>query len=66
MSKIEIIVDWSLPHNIKQLRGFLGLISYYRHFIKGYASITWPLNEMLTHDSSQWTPKSELPFQQPN
>jgi hypothetical protein len=27
--KIEAIKDWPTPHNLKQLRGFLGLACYY-------------------------------------
>ncbi|GJW36288.1 putative polyprotein [Tanacetum coccineum] len=32
----------SVPTNIKQLRGFLGLTGYYRKFIKDFASLTLP------------------------
>lgn len=40
--KIKAMQDWSLPTNLKQLRGFLGLTGYYRHFIKNYAHMAAP------------------------
>ena len=61
-AKIEAIVNWPLPHAIKQLRGFLSITGYYRHFVKGYATITHPLMEILDHDSFHWTSDSELAF----
>ena len=61
-SKITAIMDWPLPHTLKQLHDFLGLTSYYRRFVKGYAQIAWPLTEMLKQDSFHWTPDSELAF----
>ena len=63
-SKIAAIMDWPLPHTLKQLRGFLGIIGYYRKFVKGYAHIAWPLTEMLKQDSFHWTLESELAFTQ--
>jgi len=46
-SKIEAIRNWPLPYNIKHLRGFLGLSSYYKRFMKGYGVIARPLSNML-------------------
>ncbi|GKB80299.1 ty3-gypsy retrotransposon protein, partial [Tanacetum coccineum] len=46
-SKIQVIQDWPVPTNIKQIRGFLGLTRYYRRFIKGYAVISQPLTSLL-------------------
>ena len=38
-NKIEAILQWPPPNTIKQFRGFLGLIGYYRWFIRDYASL---------------------------
>jgi len=45
--KIACNVGWPFPRNITELRGFLGLCSYYRAFCQGFASIADPLIECL-------------------
>jgi len=39
---------WPSPKNVDELRTFLGFASYYRRFVKGFASIAKPLNSLLT------------------
>ncbi len=37
---------WPAPTNAHEVRRFLGLCSYYRRFVKGFAQITKPLNQL--------------------
>ncbi|XP_021616670.1 uncharacterized protein LOC110617986 [Manihot esculenta] len=46
-SKIRAILDWEPPKKVPELRSFLGLVNYYRRFIKGYSTIAAPLTDML-------------------
>ena len=63
-SKIQAVTQWPQPSNVKQLRGFLGLISYYRRFIKHYGIITKPLTSLLKKGVSfQWTSDTQQAFE---
>lgn len=44
--KIESLKSWPVPRNLKELRSFLGFAGYYRRFIKDYAAVVKPLNEL--------------------
>jgi hypothetical protein len=45
--KLTAIVDWPIPDDASHLEGFLGLTSYFRDLVKGYARIEGPLRNLL-------------------
>ena len=45
--KVKAIQDWDPPTKVPQLRYFLGLVNYYRQFIKGYFIWAAPLTDLL-------------------
>ena len=47
-SKIEAIRKFSQPQNMKQLRGFLGMLNFYRKFLPKCAELLKPLTSMLS------------------
>ena len=62
-AKIACIVNWPFPRTISELRGFLGLCSYYRSFCKGFASIADPLTECLRKGVTlRHTPERQAAF----
>ena len=38
--KVEGVLNWLTPRNVKEVQKFLGLANYYRRFIKDFARIT--------------------------
>src|SRR5438045_8610536 len=45
-AKIEKVKNYPRPVNLTQLRGFLELAKYYQKFIKDFAKVAKPLNEL--------------------
>ena len=37
MEKIQAILDWPTPKTMTELKGFLGLCTYYRRYVKGFS-----------------------------
>jgi len=50
VDKVEAITSWPLPKNLRALRRFNGLTSYYRRYIKDYAKICGPLTDLTKKD----------------
>jgi len=62
--KIQALKDWPTPNCITDVRAFLGLASYYRKFVKGFATIAEPLtalNKKMVRFS--WTPQAQDAFE---
>ena len=46
-SKVAIVKNMQPPTDVAGLRRFLGMTSYYRRFIEGFAKIAYPLHQLL-------------------
>jgi hypothetical protein len=51
--KVQTILDWPEPRNVKDIQSFLGFANFYRRFIYGYSEITTPLTR-LTRKNAPW------------
>ena len=54
--KIPAIRDWLEPRNVTELRGFVGICTYYRKFVKGFSQLSAPLTNLTKKGAFQWTP----------
>ena len=43
VENIRAILEWPSPKNIIELRGFIGICTYYMKFVKGFSKLTYPL-----------------------
>jgi len=54
--KIKVVKEFPVPGNLKQLRLFLGIASYYRRFIKNFSKVADPLFALTRKDMAyEWT-----------
>jgi hypothetical protein len=64
MSKIKTMLALLVPSNVKEIRGFLGCVGYYRRFIERYAKLAIPLTELLKKDTEfEWTGNRQKAFE---
>ena len=56
--KVDGVLSWPEPKNVKDVRKFLGLANYYRRFIKDFAWVARPINT-LTRKNEKWQWRSE-------
>ncbi|KAJ8250920.1 hypothetical protein GJAV_G00214770 [Gymnothorax javanicus] len=74
--KVKALAKWKQPTTTKELRSFLGFVSYYRRFVQGFAKVAAPLHRLVaTVEASQhkararantlgshWTPECQQSF----
>ena len=56
--KVVGMLNWPVPKTVKDVRKFLGLVNYYRRFVKNFAKLAQPLNN-LTKKEEKWRWTSE-------
>ncbi|XP_068233339.1 uncharacterized protein [Palaemon carinicauda] len=49
-ANVEAISDFPAPQNRRGVRRFLGMVSYYRRFVKNFSDIAHPLTNLLKKD----------------
>jgi hypothetical protein len=61
--KVAAMLSWPRPKNVTDVRSFLGLVGYYRKFLKGFADTTAPLVELTKKNVAwEWGDTQEYAF----
>ena len=62
-SKIAAVQEWPSPKNVKELRSFLGLATFFRRFVQGFSTLVAPLTSLLRKESAfVWNAVCEQTF----
>jgi len=56
--KVVGVLNWPTPKTVRDVRKFLGLANYYRRFVKDFAKLARPLNN-LTRKEEKWKWRNE-------
>ena len=63
--KVEKVKNWPVPTNLEKLQSFLGLASYYHHFIPKFAAIAKCFHQLVglaNHQKSKKNKKNSEPI----
>ena len=52
-AKIEAVQEWDMPHDVNDVRSFLGFANYYQRYIRQFAKVAHPLTD-LTKRGVEW------------
>lgn len=60
---IQAVLQWPLPSNVKEVRGFLGLAGYYCKFVRHFGILSRPLTNLLKENVVfHWTAETQASF----
>ena len=63
--KVQGVIEWLVPKNVKDVQKFLGLANYYRWFVKDFAKIARPLHEMMRKENKwSWGERQQKAFEE--
>lgn len=65
-AKIEVINNWPKPENITELRGFLGLVQFFKRFIKNFSAKAKLLTDLTRKDKgiAAWNEECSQSFEE--
>lgn len=62
-SKVQAVLEWPPPKNVSDVRSYLGMVSYYRKFIRSFSDMAAPLNQLLRkNEPFVWGPQQQKSY----
>jgi hypothetical protein len=62
--KVLAIRKYPVPKNAKEVRSFLGLASFYRRLVPGFAEIAKPMTQLIRKDTQfKWESSQQAAFE---
>jgi len=56
IEKIKTIMEWAPPKNVDEVRSLMGLVAYYRRFIRKFSHIAYPMTSLQRKcNKFEWT-----------
>jgi hypothetical protein len=63
--KVQVVVKWTRPTSVFEIRSFLGFTGYYRRFIEGFSNLSVPLTALTRKNACfVWIDECEQRFQE--
>lgn len=63
-NKTKAIEVWEKPTSKKELQSFLGLVNYYRRFIRNCSKVAKPLTDLTKNVPFVWSSQADEAFQE--
>ena len=62
--KVDTVVNWPQPANVKDIQSFLGFANFYRRFIYGFSKLASPLTALTKKGTPfEWSDKCQAAFE---
>ena len=63
--KVEAVMSWERPKSVFEIRGFLGLVGYYRRFIEDFSRLATPMTRLIQKEVKfEWNDWCKKAFQE--
>ena len=64
LSRVSMIIEWSVPQNLQKVRAFIDFTEFYWHFIKEYFKVAQGMTDLMKKISGPfvWTPEADNCF----
>ena len=64
LEKVEAVMSWERPKSVFEIRSFLGLVGYYRRYIKDFSRFVAPMTRLTRKEVNfDWDDRCEEAFQ---